>query len=184
MKARWPMGRFDLKIVATLILVAAGIFALSVVLVRDVLLWATTMARGQSQELVKELGRAAEFYRTLVETEKRLFAELSLRYRSTVQRKLRRGKPSAAHSAVLKSTLKTILVPALLLAIYACQGYASLAHWASWFLSMCAYVAFAYLAGDWFFVGYYLRLALLIGFTFATAVSSIGLTALPLILPF
>jgi hypothetical protein len=85
---------------------------------------------------------------------------------------------------VLRPTANTIVIPTVLLTTFACQGYASVAHWASWFLSMCAYVAFVYLVGDWFFVGYYLRFALLTGFTIATAISSIGLTALPLMLPF
>jgi hypothetical protein len=85
---------------------------------------------------------------------------------------------------VLRSTVNTLLVPTVLLAAFGCQGYASAAHWASWLLGMGAYVAFVYLTGDWFFVGYYLRFALLAGFAVATAASSSGLSALPLMLPF
>jgi hypothetical protein len=85
---------------------------------------------------------------------------------------------------VLRSTVNTLVVPTVLLTAFACKGYASVAHWASWLLGLGAYVAFVYLTGDWFLIGYYLRFALLAGYAIATAVSAIGLQALPLILPF
>jgi hypothetical protein len=85
---------------------------------------------------------------------------------------------------VLRSTVNTLVVPTVLLTAFACQGYASVAHWASWLLGLGAYVVFVYLTGDWFLVGYYLRFALLAGYAIASAVSTIGLPALPLMLPF
>jgi hypothetical protein len=85
---------------------------------------------------------------------------------------------------VLRSTANTIVVPTVLLTTFACQGYVSVAHWASWLFGLSAYVAFVYLVGDWFFFGYYLRFALLAGYAFATAVSTIGLPTLPLMIPF
>lgn len=85
---------------------------------------------------------------------------------------------------VLRSTVNTLVAPTAFLIAFACQGYASVAHWALWFLGLGAYVIFVYLAGDWFFVGYYFRFILLAGYAIATAVSLIGLPAIPLMLSF
>lgn len=67
------MGRFEVKIVGTMVLMAMGIFAVSVVLVRDMILVSTSMERQRAHELYEELKGATLFYRELVKTRKHLF---------------------------------------------------------------------------------------------------------------
>jgi nitrogen fixation/metabolism regulation signal transduction histidine kinase len=90
------MGLFEIKIVITLVLTAAGIFAVSVVLVRDVLSVATSMARRRSQEVMSELKGAAEFYRELVRTRKALFRERADRYGSRLEEAVGSAEGGAA----------------------------------------------------------------------------------------
>lgn len=74
------MGLFEIKIVSTMVLMAAGIFLVSVYLARDMLNVSTSIARKRSQEIFKELKESAVFYRELVETRKRLFEERGRKY--------------------------------------------------------------------------------------------------------
>ena len=69
---RPSMGMFEFKIVASLVLTASAIFAVSVVLVRDTLDVATSLTRRRSQELTNKLTESATFYRRLVRTRKAL----------------------------------------------------------------------------------------------------------------
>ncbi|MCD6498383.1 MAG: HAMP domain-containing protein [Deltaproteobacteria bacterium] len=69
---RPSMGMFEFKIVASLVLTASAIFAVSVVLVRDTLDVATSLTRRRSQELTNKLAESATFYRRLVRTRKAL----------------------------------------------------------------------------------------------------------------
>lgn len=74
------MGLFEIKIVSTMVLMAAGIFVVSVYLARDMLNVSTSIARKRSQEIFRELKETAVFYRELVETRKRLFEERARKY--------------------------------------------------------------------------------------------------------
>jgi hypothetical protein len=84
---------------------------------------------------------------------------------------------------VLRSIAKTALVPAALLWASACMTYGSAVHWALWSAGLAAYVAFIYLTGDWFLVGYGFRFLLLTGYGVVIARSLTSLHGRPLFLP-
>jgi len=84
---------------------------------------------------------------------------------------------------VLRSTVSSGVVPTMMLIASACQSYSSISHWISWFAGMTVYVAYTFLAGDWFLFGYYSRFVLLAGYVLAIVSSSISILGLPPFLP-
>ncbi len=79
------MGLFEIKIVGTMVAMAAGIFFVSVVLARDMLMVSTSMARKRSQELLNELRDTTVFYREMVATQRRLFQERAGKYSDEIE---------------------------------------------------------------------------------------------------
>jgi hypothetical protein len=84
---------------------------------------------------------------------------------------------------LLRSTANTALVPAALLWASSCMTYRSHVHWALWSVGLAAYVAFVYLTGDWFLVGYGFRFLLLAGYAVVVVESVLSLQGRPLLLP-
>ena len=67
------MSRFEIKIVAALLLIAVIPLGASVVLVGQVIKVSDSVAEGQSRRLAQPLERAAEAYRGLFAARKRVF---------------------------------------------------------------------------------------------------------------
>jgi hypothetical protein len=84
---------------------------------------------------------------------------------------------------VLRSTAKTVLVPAALLWASSCMTYRSHVHWTLWSIGLAAYVAFIHLTGDWYFVGYGFRFLLVAGYAAVVVGSFLSLRSRPLFLP-
>jgi hypothetical protein len=84
---------------------------------------------------------------------------------------------------VLRSTTITVLVPTALLWASSCMTYRSHVHWALWSVGLAAYVAFIYLTGDWFLIGYGFRFLLLAGYAVVVVISFLSLQERPPYLP-